>query len=152
MKNLVRSSILVAMGIGFIFSACTEQHNPRPHWAQFEQERVASSQPRPHLSESGELLTGAALTGGKSAEENYNLYCANCHGVEGKGDGPGAGEPKPRNFTDLAWQNSVTDERIATVTSQGGPAVGLSPAMAPWGAVLKESEVQALVTYIRDFK
>lgn len=152
MKNLVRSSILVVMGIGFIFSACTEQHNPRPDWKRFEQERVASSPPSPRLSESGELLTGAALAGGKTAEQNYSLYCANCHGAEGRGDGPGAGEPMPRDLTDVAWQNSVSDERIATVITNGGPAVGLSPVMAPWGAVLKASEVQDLVTYIREMK
>jgi mono/diheme cytochrome c family protein len=111
-----------------------------------------ANRPTAKLSDTGELLTGAALTGGKTAEENYTLYCANCHGAEGKGNGPGAtAEPAPRDFTDTSWQNSTTDERIATVITKGGPAVGLSATMAPWGAVLKASEVEDMVKYVRQF-
>src|SRR5690606_17117549 len=100
--NLVRSSVLLTLVLAVVFAACTEQHDPRGHWKAIEQERVTANQPIAKLSDSGELLTGAALAGGKSAEENYNLYCANCHGAEGRGDGPGASTPPPRNFADAA--------------------------------------------------
>ena len=38
-------------------------------------------------------------------------------------------ETPPRNFSDPAWQKSVTDEHIETIIKYGGAAVGKSPAM-----------------------
>ena len=152
-KSLRFLAVFLPLIVGLGSFACTEQHDPRPYWNQFEKEREAANQPEAKLSPTGELLTGAALAGGKTAEENFGLYCANCHGAEGMGNGPGAtANPPPRNFTDVAWQNSTTDERISKVIREGGPSVGLSAAMAPWGAVLKASEIADMVEYVRQFK
>ncbi len=67
----------------------------------------------------------------KAAKLQFKTFCATCHGTTGKGDGPAAAglDPKPRNWTDSAWQKSTTDERIFQVIKDGGPAVGLSPLM-----------------------
>lgn len=68
-----------------------------------------------------------------AAKEIFNTRCFACHGMEGKGDGPGAAglDPKPRNYSDKAWQASVTDEQIEKIIKLGGVAVGKSPAMPP---------------------
>lgn len=67
----------------------------------------------------------------KEAEQIFSTRCAACHGEHGKGDGPASAglDPHPRNFTDPAWQKSVTDEHIEKIIQFGGAAVGKSPAM-----------------------
>lgn len=81
--------------------------------------------------------------------------CVVCHGEDGKGDGPGAAalNPKPRDYTDAKWQDSITDEQIAKTIIQGGAAVGKSPAMPPHPELKKKPEVvKELVKIIRGFK
>jgi mono/diheme cytochrome c family protein len=80
--------------------------------------------------------------------------CSQCHGLEGKGDGPAAEtlNPKPRNYTDPAWQASVTDAEIKAIIVGGGQAVGKSGMMPP-NPGLKEREdvLDELVQIIRGF-
>lgn len=92
------------------------------------------------------------------AREARNLFktrCVVCHGEEGKGDGPGAAalNPKPRDYTDPAWQSSVTDEQIHKTIVFGGAAVGKSPNM-PGNPDLesKTAVVDELVKRVRSFK
>lgn len=65
------------------------------------------------------------------AKEIFSQRCVPCHGAEGKGDGVASKglTPPPRNFSDPAWQSSVTDEHIEKIIHYGGAAVGKSPAM-----------------------
>ncbi|HUM11405.1 MAG TPA: c-type cytochrome [Myxococcaceae bacterium] len=69
----------------------------------------------------------------KEADEIFAGRCTPCHGPKGRGDGPASAglTPKPRNFTDAAWQTKVTDEHIEKIVLYGGAAVGKSPAMPP---------------------
>jgi mono/diheme cytochrome c family protein len=112
------------------------------------EEQVANTVPV-SLTENGEL----PATGGKKidAAERFATLCSSCHGPKGAGDGPGAAalNPKPRNLTDLAWQQATQDDRITKVIKNGGASVGLSATMAPWGAVLSDEEIAAVVAYIR---
>jgi len=67
------------------------------------------------------------------AKTIFAQRCATCHGPEGKGDGPAGAalNPKPRTFTDAEWQKKVDDDHLRKIIVGGGPAVGLSPMMAP---------------------
>jgi mono/diheme cytochrome c family protein len=52
----------------------------------------------------------------------YAQTCATCHGLEGKGDGPGATglTPKPRNFAQAqAWKNGTKIEDIYRTLEEG---------------------------------
>lgn len=52
----------------------------------------------------------------------YAQTCATCHGVDGKGDGPGGTglTPKPRNFTvKAAWKNGTRVEDIYKTLEEG---------------------------------
>ncbi|MFW7379107.1 MAG: c-type cytochrome [Oligoflexus sp.] len=82
----------------------------------------------------------------------FGLYCASCHGPDGRSDTPTAKamRPVPRNFTDKAWQESVSDEHIATVIRDGGAAVGLSATMTPWGSALNAEQIETMVQVVRD--
>ena len=81
----------------------------------------------------------------------YQSYCTGCHGASGKGDGP-AGKTlpvKPADHTNGRKMSQYSDEHLMTVISKGGASVGKSSQMPAWGAVLKETQIQEVVTYIR---
>ena len=99
----------------------------------------------------------AAPAGPSPAVEARNMFktvCSTCHGEDGRGDGPGAAalNPKPRNYTDKAWQASVTDDHIRQTILNGGAAMGLSPAMPAQPQLKDKPEVvDQLVRIIRTF-
>lgn len=86
-------------------------------------------------------------------KQTYETYCAACHGIDGKADGPSALalNPKPRNFHDKDWQAKVDDAHIFKVIKEGGVSVGLSASMAPWGAAIADDEIKNVVQYVRHF-
>ncbi len=88
-----------------------------------------------------------------AGKENYQAYCAQCHGESGKGDGPNAATlaHKPKNFTDCARMQALSDQDLFAVISNGGPARQLSNDMASWGDALEDKEITDLVAYIRSF-
>src|SRR5687768_11220145 len=79
-------------------------------------------------SESPATTDSAPAAIGSSAQTLFSQRCAVCHGTSGKGDGPGAValNPKPRDYTNTAWQKSVSDDELKKIIVQGGQAVGKS--------------------------
>lgn len=96
-----------------------------------------------------------ANSGADEAQDYFGRICAACHGVGGHGDGPAAASlnPHPRDYTDAAWQASITDDQIKDIILKGGAAVGKS-AMMPAQPTLKDKPavVDGLVKIIRGFK
>jgi mono/diheme cytochrome c family protein len=90
----------------------------------------------------------------EAAKALFANVCATCHGADGSGNGPAAAalNPKPRNYTDPAWQASITDDQIKQTIVLGGQAVGKS-AMMPAQAQLKDQPdvLDGLVKIIRGF-
>jgi len=82
----------------------------------------------------------AGYTSPSSGKEMYGAYCASCHGVGGKGDGPAAPALKavPTNLTTLAIKNGgrFPASHVATEIQGGAmlPAHG-SKEMPVWGPV-----------------
>lgn len=88
------------------------------------------------------------------ADQIFSTRCSTCHGPSGRGDGPGSAglTPHPRNFSDQAWQASVTDDHIVQIIQYGGSAVHLSPAMPPNPDLqAKPGVVNGLVHKVRSF-
>lgn len=67
----------------------------------------------------------------KEAQQLFTSLCATCHGAQGRGDGAAAASlnPKPRDYSDKAWQASVTDDQLREVILKGGAAVGKAATM-----------------------
>jgi mono/diheme cytochrome c family protein len=80
----------------------------------------------------------------------YRNYCAQCHGLSGAGDGPGAAglEPKPASHAQMAMAQ-LSDEYLFGVVFHGGSAVGKSSNMPDWGLTLKEQEIADVVRYMK---
>ena len=98
----------------------------------------------------GLTVPATALADGAS---DYKTYCAMCHGDSGAGDGAAgaAMDPKPANMNDPAFFTARTDEQLTLAIKMGGPAVGKSAMMAPWGSVLKDDQIKAVVAYLKTF-
>ena len=102
------------------------------------------------------VLTGLGLlfpaAQGAEVEQVFNFYCAQCHGKEGKGDGPNVTKDfatDPRNFTKAKEMEKLSDADIKNVIMDGGPSASKSALMPPWGKTLTEAEVDALVKHLR---
>ncbi len=101
------------------------------------------------------LLTANQVRADAAAEakEIFSTRCATCHGPQGKGDGPAGAalNPKPRAFSDPAWQKSVTDEHIEKIIVGGGTAVGKSAMMPPNPDLASKPDVvKALCAHVRE--
>ena len=152
--------IFTSLALGMVLSACkscTEQHDPQAARQQLRQEENFANPSIEKLNPDGTIpapkVTRAAASGG-IGQEKFEQFCAPCHGVDGAASGPGALalNPHPRNFTDAKWQGSVDDARITKVITEGGASVGLSATMAPWGKTLSDTEIAAVVKWVRKFK
>lgn len=81
----------------------------------------------------------------------YMSYCATCHGDKGKGDGVAAASlpVKPRDHTNGAVMNSLTDQFLADIIAKGGGSLGKSTFMPSWRGSLDEKQIRDVVAYIR---
>jgi len=120
-----------------------------------------NSQPPPPSSgspnaqpESGPSRPRSGGGGPSQAEQMFATVCITCHGTDGTGNGPASASlnPKPRNYTDAAWQTSVTDDQIKEIILKGGQGVGKSPMMPGQPQLADQPQVlDGLVQIIRKF-
>jgi len=80
-------------------------------------------------------------TSPSSGKKMYEAYCASCHGIDGKGDGPAAPGLKipPANLTMLVVKNGGTFPTAHVAAEIEGDARALahgSKDMPVWGPVL----------------
>jgi mono/diheme cytochrome c family protein len=87
-------------------------------------------------------------TAGKA---KYELLCAGCHGMSGKGDGPAAAglNPKPADLSDRNYLSTLSDQYLFDVIKEGGPQVKKSPLMPAWRGALSDKEIASVISYLR---
>jgi len=133
----MRSLLLVTL----LLASCGKNDKPPPPSSGSPGAKPESGPREPVAQESEAMRT-------------FMTVCATCHGTDGSGNGPAAESlnPKPRNYSDPAWQASVTDADIKKIIVEGGQAVGKSP-MMPAQVQLKDKPdvVNELVMIIRGF-
>jgi cytochrome c553 len=79
----------------------------------------------------------------KSAAALFQQNCATCHGSDGKG----AASVRPPDFTNPAFQRSVSGREI-TNAIRNGKANGRMPA---WAGKLSDAQINNLAAYVRSF-
>lgn len=104
--------------------------------------------------------SGLAAAQPPPGQQTYRQLCQNCHGGEGKGDGPAGltALPMPRDFSVGQFKfdansdgRTGTDEDLFLVIRDGALAAGGSPLMAPWGS-LSDDTIREIVIYIRSLE
>jgi len=86
-----------------------------------------------------------AMTEARAAAALFNAMCAQCHGMDGRGDGPGRPPvAQVPDFRDATFQSGQSDEQIAQVISEGrgGFMPGFGDRISPEG-------IGALVRHVR---
>ena len=80
----------------------------------------------------------------------YKEYCSQCHGMEGKGDGPGASglSPKPAVHANIPFEK-LPMEYLYNVIYHGGRSVGKSPNMPYWGLTIGQQGVADVIAYMK---
>lgn len=142
MSRFIEAS-LVAILCACALQGCSKRSQPSPAPAEPQAAEPATD---PAADE--------ALMARAEARKLFASRCSVCHGEKGKGDGPGSAalDPKPRDYTNGAWQKSVTDDQLRAVITMGGAAIGKSPIM-PSSPDLqaKPKVVDELVRIVRSF-
>jgi high-affinity iron transporter len=79
----------------------------------------------------------------------YETTCAPCHGAHGKGDGPAGAifKPPPRDHTDRAYMETMTDDDLRKVITMGGAIRG-KPLM-PSNPQITGQNLEALLAFVR---
>lgn len=142
----MRSFLLAVL----LASACGKGDTPPPPTSG-----VPNAQPESGPTRKAPPEPAAKMSPATQAEKMFATVCVTCHGADGSGRGPAADSlnPKPRDYTDPAWQASVTDEQLKETILKGGQAVGKSPMMPAQPQLADQPEVlDGLVKIIRGFK
>ena len=86
----------------------------------------------------------------KNGAQVYKEYCVQCHGTQGKGDGPGASglDPKPAVHAELPLSD-YPDDYLYNLVFYGGKSVGKSPNMPDWGMTIPKQDLADLLAYLR---
>lgn len=76
----------------------------------------------------------------------YRIHCQECHGSEGRGDGPRAAmlAPRPGNLVSAAT-STKTDEELLDILNKGVPRT----AMRGWSDRLSDDERRNVLAYVR---
>ena len=108
------------------------------------------------------VAAAAGLTAGPASAQDhpgkpvYDKWCAGCHGVEGRGDGPAAAYmlPRPRDFTTGQYQirstgsgELPTDADLMRIIDDGMPGT----AMPGWRNALTQAQRESVADYLKTF-
>ena len=81
----------------------------------------------------------------------YFALCSQCHGEDGRGEGPDAAglNPPPVDFTNPERMQESTDGYLLWRISEGGDFYPYNSLMTAWGTLLSEQEIWELISYLR---
>jgi hypothetical protein len=95
-----------------------------------------------------QLHAQEAGNAGVSGEADFNMYCASCHGEDGKGDGPkafGISRPVPDLTTLTQRYGKFPRDRLARLIDGRDPLEGhVDREMPVWGVWFKEEAAAEL--------
>ena len=120
-----------------------EEATPTKPRVPADQLAAAKALENPVASSADSIAKGKALYEGKGT-------CFNCHGKEGKGNGPAGAmlNPSPRDFTNCKFHKKRKDGELMWVLKNGSPGTGMV-SLIP--AAITEEEGWNIINYDRSF-
>jgi len=144
MGNAFRfAGFLTALMFVAATAVVAEERDPLKSRVPADQIADAKANKNPVANTPENVAKGKALFEGKGT-------CFNCHGKEGKGDGP-AGQilnPSPRDFTNCKFHKKRKDGELFWVIKNGSPGTGMVPLIP---AAINEEEAWTIINYERSF-
>ena len=140
---MTRSGILIfTLSLGALVACGGSESKQTTATAASTESTASAAAPATPAEPAGDVAHGKEL---------FSQNCITCHGPAGKGDGPGAAalNPKPRNFTDVAYMDKLTDTDIRNTIKYGGSIKGM-PQM-PSNPQYNDADLASLVAYVRTF-
>ena len=124
-------------------TAYAEEKDPTVSRVPGDQRGAAKAMKNPHPKTPENIAKGKAIFEGKGT-------CFNCHGKEGKGDGPAGAilNPSPRNFTNCKFHKKRKDGELFWVIKNGSAGTGMV-SLVP--AAITEEEAWTIINYERSF-
>lgn len=103
-------------------------------------------QPTPHIKVAQKETPSKKNGKGNSTNGKvlYDTYCTNCHGSQGKGDGP-VGQSLIPPAADLTVTEQKSDKQLLDVIRKGRPGT----AMPSWKGDLSDAEIHDVLSYVR---
>lgn len=95
-------------------------------------------------------IAATASTRAADTKEIWDKQCLKCHGADGKGETKMGKKAGAKDYTDAKVQAAMKDEEMAKIIKQGKKD-GENVKMKAFPE-LSESEIKALVAYVRAFK
>lgn len=135
--------LFVAMTLVSATVAGAEEREPLKARVPPDQIAEAKQMKNPIPSSPESIAKGKALFEGKGT-------CFNCHGKEGKGDGPAGAilNPSPRDFTNCKFHKKRKDGELFWVIKNGSAGTGMV-SLIP--AAINEEEAWTIINYERSF-
>ena len=96
-------------------------------------------------------LAAAFSTKGAETKENWDTFCAKCHGADGKGDTKIGAKLGCKDFTDAAVQADIKDDAAFKALKEGLKSSEDKTLMKPFDQ-LSDDEIKALVAYVHTLK
>lgn len=120
---------------------------PRRHYSHRQPATDALSGATPYAKHDVPPVLQDLSTQQKQGERLYQENCAFCHAADGTGRNWIGRflEPHPRDLTDPRQMTGMTQQRLKKTILEGLPGTG----MPAWGMVLNDTQVTALIAYIR---
>lgn len=114
-----------------------------PAWAAAAEPALTAVNCTPAGELRGDAEVGEAL---------HIQHCAQCHGVDGKGDAIIMHmDVPPKDQGDAAYMKTLPDEFLYLAVCKGGEAVGRNFIMPAWGDLLSDQDIKDLVAHMRTF-
>ena len=96
------------------------------------------------------LLAGSTF--GADVAANWTKHCGSCHGKTGKGDTKAGKKADVKDLTDAKYQAGFTDEQMFKQIKEGMKDKNGKEKMKPFGGILSDEEINALVAHVRTLK
>lgn len=141
MKSILYSA--AAFAVAITISSCGKSNE------QLNQEQTTSDTTATAPAAAPEIAIDMSPANIALGHATYHTTCAPCHGEGGKGDGPAAValNPKPRDHTNGAYMNKLTNGHIFQIVKGGGAQFNM-PGM-PAQPQLADDTVKNVIAFVR---